>query len=78
MAKRALIEKRPWLLASVAVAILFCALRLTRVPELWLLALPGAATGLLGLYAVLQHAGRDSHQRPGNKPAERACAKSRF
>ena len=60
MAKRALIEKRPWLLASVAVAILFCALRLTRVPELWLLALPGAATGLLGLYAVLQHAGRDS------------------
>ena len=60
MAKGALIEKRPLLLASLAAAIAFCALRLTRVPELWLLALPGAATGLLGLYAVLQHAGRDS------------------
>ena len=48
MAKRALIEKRPWLLASVAVAILFCALRLTRVPELWLLALPGAPPGCSG------------------------------
>jgi uncharacterized membrane protein YhhN len=60
MAKRALIEKRPWLLASLAAAILFCALRLTRTPELWLVPLPGVATGLLALYALLQRAGSTS------------------
>jgi uncharacterized membrane protein YhhN len=59
MPKRALIEKRPLLLASIAAAILFCALRLTAIPELWLIALPGAATGLLALYAWLQRGGRD-------------------
>jgi uncharacterized membrane protein YhhN len=60
MAKRALIDKRPWLLASLAAAILFCALRLTRTPELWLVPLPGVATGLLALYALLQRAGSTS------------------
>jgi uncharacterized membrane protein YhhN len=59
MAKRALIEKRPWLLASLAAAIGFCALRLTAVPELWSIALPGAATGFLALFAWLQRGGRD-------------------
>jgi uncharacterized membrane protein YhhN len=59
MPKRALIEKRPLLLASIAAAVLFCALRLTAIPELWLIALPGAATGLLALYAWLQRGGRD-------------------
>lgn len=59
MAKRSLIEKWPWLLASLAAAIAFCALRLTPVPELWLIPLPGAATGFLALYALLQHRGRD-------------------
>jgi len=60
MAKRALIEKRPWLLASLAAAIAFCALRLTHLPELWLLPLPAVATGFLALYALLHHGGRDS------------------
>lgn len=59
MPRRALIEKRPWLLASLAAAIAFCALRLTPVPQLWLIPLPAAATGFLALYAVLQHRGRD-------------------
>ena len=59
MAKRALIEKRPWLLASLAAAIGFSALRLTTFPELWSIALPGAATGFLALYAWLQRGGRD-------------------
>lgn len=59
MPKRALIEKRPWLLASLAAAVLFCALRLTTLPEIWLVALPGLATGFLALYAWLQKAGRD-------------------
>ncbi len=60
MPKRALIEKRPWLLASIAVAILFCALRLTPVPQVWLLPLPAAATGFLALYALLQGGAKDS------------------
>ncbi|MGZ3234704.1 MAG: lysoplasmalogenase family protein [Croceibacterium sp.] len=59
MARQALIEKRPLLVASIAAAILYCALRLTRVPELWFMPLPGAATGLLALYALLQKGGRD-------------------
>ena len=61
MPNRALIEKWPWLLASIAAAMAFCALRLTAIPELWLLALPGLATGCLALYAWLQKAGRDGN-----------------
>ena len=57
MTKRALIDRSPWLLASLAAAILFCALRLTRIPELWLVPLPAAATGFLAVYALLQRAG---------------------
>ena len=59
MARQALIEKRPLLVASIAAAIVFCALRLTRVPELWFIPLPGAATGFLALYALLQKGGND-------------------
>jgi uncharacterized membrane protein YhhN len=61
MAKRALIEKRPWLLASLAAAILFCALRVTTVPEFWLVPLPAVATVCLAIYALLQGAGREGH-----------------
>lgn len=59
MPKRALIEKRPFLVASIAAAIAFCALRLTALPGIWLVAFPGAATGFLALYAWRQKAGRD-------------------
>ena len=59
MANRALIEKRPMLLASLLAATAFCALRLTAIPEIWLIALPGLATGFLALYAWYQKAGRD-------------------
>jgi hypothetical protein len=59
MANRALIEKRPMLLASLLAATAFCALRLTAIPEIWLIALPGLATGFLALYAWFQKAGRD-------------------
>lgn len=53
MPRRALIEKRPWLVASLAAAIAFYALRTSTVPELWLIPLKGAACGLLALYAWL-------------------------
>jgi uncharacterized membrane protein YhhN len=57
MPKRALIEKRPWLLASLAVAIAYYALRQSTSPELWLIPLKGAACGLLAHYAMLQGRG---------------------
>lgn len=60
MTRRALIEKRPWLVASAAAAIAYYALRLSTIPELWLIPLKGAACALLALYALLQGEGRDS------------------
>lgn len=53
MAKQALIEQRPWLLASVAAAVLYYFLRDNPVGEgTWGLAAKGASVGLLAAYAV--------------------------
>lgn len=61
MSKHALIEKRPILLASMAAALAFYALRLSPVvPELWLIPAKGAAVGLLALYAFVRHGGPDA------------------
>ncbi|HMO69455.1 MAG TPA: lysoplasmalogenase family protein [Novosphingobium sp.] len=60
MPGRALMEKRPWLLASLAAAILFYLLRETALPEPALLLLKGAGVGLLAVWALLRHAGADS------------------
>lgn len=55
MAKRALIEHRPWLLASVVAATAFYFLRDNPVGEgTWGLLAKGAAVGLLALYALLR------------------------
>jgi uncharacterized membrane protein YhhN len=51
MAKQALIENRPWLLASVAAAIAFYFLSDNPLGEIWLIALKGAGVGLLASYA---------------------------
>jgi hypothetical protein len=59
MAHHALIDKRPFLLASMAAAIAFYALRLSTMPEIWLIPVKGAAVGLLALYALLRGSGRD-------------------
>ena len=53
MPGHALIDKRPYLLASMAAAVAFFALRLTPMPELWLMPVKGAAAGLLAVYAFL-------------------------
>lgn len=51
MAKQALIEQRPWLLASIAAAVAFYFLRDNPVGEgTWGLAAKGASVGLLALY----------------------------
>jgi uncharacterized membrane protein YhhN len=60
MPKRALIEKRPWLAASLVVAIAYFFLRDAALPEIEVLAVKGAACALLALYALLQGHGRDS------------------
>lgn len=60
MPRRALMEKRPWLLASLVAAASFYILRHEPLPEPVLLLLKGAGVGLLAVWALLRHAGRDS------------------
>ena len=55
MPRRALIDKRPILLASMAVALIYFVLRQSPVvPEMWLIPLKGAGVGLLALYAFVR------------------------
>ncbi len=55
MARRALIEQRPWLLASIAASVAYYFLRDNPVGEgTWGLALKGASVGLLALYVWLR------------------------
>lgn len=60
MPKRALAEKRPWLLASLIAASAFQLLDGGHMPEPFLFAIKAAAVGLLAIYALLRHAGTDS------------------
>jgi uncharacterized membrane protein YhhN len=55
MAKQALIEQRPWLLASIAAATAYYFLKDNPVGEgTWGMLLKGAGVGLLALYAMLR------------------------
>ena len=55
MSRRALIDKRPILLASMAAALAYFVLRQSPVvPEMWLVPLKGCAAGLLALYAFVR------------------------
>jgi len=63
MPKRALIERRPWLLASIVCALGYVWLSVDPplpVPGAWLLALAIVPYGLLAVYAVLRHHGNDT------------------
>lgn len=60
MPKRALIERRPWLLGSVVLAVAWAVLQGTRTPELYLFVLHAGALVLLAVYAALRHRGRDT------------------
>ncbi len=59
MAKTALIEHRPWLLASVAAACAYYFLWNNPIGELWLILLKGAGVGLLAVYAARRTRGLD-------------------
>ncbi|MBD2841753.1 lysoplasmalogenase family protein [Erythrobacter rubeus] len=59
MSKRALIEHRPWLLASVVAACAYYFLWNNPIGELWLFLLKGAGVGLLAVYAFKRTNGLD-------------------
>ncbi len=60
MSRRALADKRPLLLASIAAALAFYYLRWSTFPELYLVPVKGAAVGLLALYLWQRHSGPDA------------------
>lgn len=62
MPKRALAEKRPWLLASLLAGISYYFVRDGEIPGLYLMAWKGAGVALLALYALARHKGADSRQ----------------
>lgn len=61
MPKHALIDKRPWLLASLVAGISYYFARDNAIPGLVLMAWKGAGVALLSAYALARHKGRDSH-----------------
>ena len=66
MPRRALAEKRPLLLASMAAALAFYYLRWGPWPELYLIPLKGAAVGLLAVYLWLRHGSPDAIRSGGS------------
>ncbi|MCB2050904.1 MAG: lysoplasmalogenase [Novosphingobium sp.] len=65
MPGRALIERRPWLLASIVLAIAYFLLEGSRLPGLYLIALKGLPVALLAVYALLRHQGVDGRMIAG-------------
>lgn len=60
MPHRALIEQRPWLLASLAAGISFWFVRDTDLPGLFQMAWKGAGVALLAVYALARHGGAEA------------------
>jgi hypothetical protein len=65
MPKRALIERRPWLLASMACAVAWVVLQGVATPGAYLLVLKAAPLVLLAVYAVLRHRAGDTRSLAG-------------
>jgi uncharacterized membrane protein YhhN len=62
MPKRALIEKRPWLLASLVAGLSFYFIKDSHLPGLYQMAWKGAGVALLATYALARHKSADSRQ----------------
>jgi len=60
MPKSALAKHRPWLLASIAVAVAFYFLRDSHLGGLWLMLIKGAAVACLAAYAIHRGVGRNA------------------
>jgi hypothetical protein len=65
MPRRALVEKRPWLLVSLAAAIAYYVLKDAEFPGLYLLGLEGGSLLLLAGYSILRHNDADSRLLAG-------------
>ncbi|CAH0496725.1 lysoplasmalogenase family protein [Novosphingobium sp. CECT 9465] len=61
MPGRALIEKRPWLVASLVAGVSYWLAAKGQVPGLWLIVWKGAGVALLAVYAWAHHPSRDAH-----------------
>lgn len=62
MPGRALIEQRPWLLASLVAGISFYFVKDSHLPGLYLMAWKGAGVALLAVWAFVRHPSRDARQ----------------
>ena len=62
MPQRALIEQRPWLLASLVAGISYWFVAGSWIPGLYLILWKGAGVGLLAVYAWVHHPVRDAHR----------------
>ena len=62
MPKRALIDQRPWLLASLVVGISFFFVKDSHLPGLYQIAWKGAGVALLAVWAFVRHPSRDARQ----------------
>lgn len=62
MPQRALIEHRPWLLASLVAGIGFFFVKDSHLPGLYQMAWKGAGVALLAAYALARHRGADGRQ----------------
>ncbi|MFM5916985.1 MAG: lysoplasmalogenase family protein [Novosphingobium sp.] len=62
MPKRALIEQRPWLLASLVAGISFYFVKDSHLPGLYQMAWKGAGVALLAIWALVRHPSRDARQ----------------
>ncbi|MEZ5692275.1 MAG: lysoplasmalogenase [Altererythrobacter sp.] len=58
--KRALVEKRPWLLASVAAALAYYLMKDRNVPGTYLYLVEAGSLGLLALYTLMRHLGSEA------------------
>ena len=65
MSKRALIDRRAWLMSSILAAMAFVWLENSRMPGLYLLALKASPLLLLAIYALLRHQGNDTRLLAG-------------
>ncbi|MBA4355359.1 MAG: lysoplasmalogenase [Novosphingobium sp.] len=61
MPKRALIEKRPWLAASLVAGVSYWLAATGHVPGLWLIRWKGAGVAFLAAYAWSHHPSRNAH-----------------
>ncbi|KPF91261.1 hypothetical protein IP81_12620 [Novosphingobium sp. AAP83] len=61
MPKRALIEKRPWLVASLVAGVSYWLAAKGHVPGLWLILWKGAGVALMAAYAWAHYPSRDAH-----------------